>query len=36
MTSSTLEPLALQVTTEQPENPLPYREDQYICSLADI
>ena len=36
MTSSALEPLALEVTAEQPENPLPYREDQLICSPADI
>ena len=30
MTSSALEPLALEVTAEQPENPLPYREGQFI------
>ena len=36
MTSSALEPLALEVTAEQPENPLPYREGQFICSPADI
>ena len=36
MTSSALEPLALEVTAEQPENPLPYREGQFICSKADI
>ena len=36
MTSSALEPLALEVTAEQPENPLPYRKGQFICSPADI
>ena len=36
MNSSALEPLPLQVTSEQPENPLPYREGQFICSPADV
>ena len=35
-TSSALEPLALGVTAEQPKNPLPYREGQFICSPADV
>ena len=34
-TSSALKPLALGVTAEQPENPLPYRKGQFICSPAD-
>ena len=36
MTSLGLEPLALEVTSEQPENPLPYREGQCICSPVHI
>ena len=36
MTSLTLEPLAIEVTSGQPDNPLPYREGQFICSPADI
>ena len=36
MTSLALEPLAVEVTSEQLENPLPYREGQFICSPADI
>ena len=36
MTSSALELLALDMTAEQPEDPLPYREGQFICSPADI
>ena len=36
MTSSALEPLALEVTSEQPEHPLPYRKGQFICSSAHI
>ena len=34
--SLALEPLALEVTAEQPKNPLPYREGQFICSPAEI
>ena len=30
------EPLALEVTSEQLENPSSYREGQFICSPADI
>ena len=36
MNSLALEPLAVEVTVEQAENPLPYREGQFICSSADI
>ena len=36
MTSFALEPLALEVTPEQLENPSPYKEGQFICSPADI
>ena len=36
ITSLALEPLALKVIGEQPENPLPQREGQFICSPADI
>ena len=36
MTSSALELLALEVTAEQPQNQLPYREGQFIYSLAYI
>ena len=36
MTSSALKPLALELTSEQPENPLPHREGQFICSPGDI
>ena len=36
MTNSALELLALEVTAEQPENPLPYREGQFIFSPADV
>ena len=36
MTSSASEPLALEVTVEYPENPLPQREGQFICSTADV
>ena len=36
MTSLALEPLAVEVTSEQLENSLPYREDQFISSPADI
>ena len=36
MTSLALEPLAIEVTSEQPENPIPYREGNFICSQADI
>ena len=36
MTSLALKPLALEVTAEQPENPLPYREGQFIHSPADV
>ena len=36
MTSLALEPLALQMTAKQPENPLPYRESKFICSPAGI
>ena len=32
MTCSALEPLALEATAEQPENPLPYREVQFIST----
>ena len=31
-----MEQLALEVMAEHPENPLPYREGQFICSPADI
>ena len=34
--SSTMEPLALEVMAEHPENLLPYRDIQFICSPADI
>ena len=36
MTTLALEPLAAQMTSEQPENPLPNRENQFFCSPADI
>ena len=36
MTSTALEPLALEVASEYPKNPLPYKEGQFICSPADI
>ena len=36
MTSMALEPLALEVTSEQLENPPPYSEGQFVCSPADI
>ena len=36
MTSSALEPLALEVTAQHPKNPLPYREDQFICSPSEF
>ena len=36
MTSSATGPLALEVMAEHPENPLPSREGQFICSQADI
>ena len=36
MTSSSLEPLAVKVTSEQPEKPLPYGQGQFICSATDI
>ena len=36
VTSLALEPLALEVTAEQPENPLPYRESLFISSLLEI
>ena len=36
MTDLALEPLAVEVTFEKLENPLPYREGQFICSHADI
>ena len=36
MTSLAMELLALEVTSEQPESPLSYRESHFICSLADI
>ena len=35
-TSSAMEPLDLEVTAEHPDNPLPYREGQFICSPSDI
>ena len=35
-TSSAMEPLALKMMDEHPENPLPYEESQFICSLANI
>ena len=35
MTSFALEPLALEVTAEQPENPLPYRE-AILCAVQLI
>ena len=35
-TSSAVEPLALEVTSQQLENPSPYRESKFICSPADI
>ena len=35
-TSASIEPLALEVTAKHPENPLPYRRGQFICSPADI
>ena len=35
-TSSALEPLDVEVTSEQLENPLPYREGQFICSPVHI
>ena len=31
-----MEPLALEVMAEYPENLLPYREGQSMCSPADI
>ena len=34
MTSLALELLALEVTAEQSENPLPYREGQFNHSIA--
>ena len=36
MTNTALELLPLEVTAEQPENPLPHREGQFICSPTDI
>ena len=36
MTSSALEPLAVEVTSEQLENPFPYKKGQFVCSPADI
>ena len=36
MTGLALKPLAVEVTLEQPGNPSSYREDQFICSSADI
>ena len=36
MTSLALEPLPLELTSEQLENPSPYRKNQFICSPADI
>ena len=36
MTSLAWEPIALEVTAQQLENPLPYWEGQCICSPADI
>ena len=36
MTSLALEPLALEVTSEQPKNPLPFMEGQFTCSPCDI
>ena len=36
MTNLASEPLALDVTYEQLENPSPYREGKFICSPADI
>ena len=33
---SVWEPLALEVRTQLPQNQLPYREGQFICSMADI
>ena len=36
ITSFALEPLALEVTGEKPQNPLPYRRGQFISSPADI
>ena len=36
MNSLALEPLPLNVTSEQPENLLPYREGQFVCSPADM
>ena len=36
ITSLALELSTLEVTSEQPEHLLPYREGQFICSTADI
>ena len=36
MISSALELLALEVISEQPENPLSFKEGQFICYPADI
>ena len=36
MTSFALDPLAVEVTSEQLETPLPYREGQFIFSPTDI
>ena len=36
MANLALEPLAVEVISEQLESPLPYREAQFICSPADI
>ena len=36
MTSLALEPLTVEITSEQPRNPLPYTEGHFICSPADI
>ena len=35
-TSSDIEQIVLEVIAEHPENPLPFREGQFICSPADI
>ena len=36
MSSSALEPLDVEVTSEQPKDPLCYREGHFVCSPADI
>ena len=36
MTSLAVEPLPVGVTSEQLENPLPYKEHHFICSPTDI